>query len=147
MDLFRSVLCGHLFCWPCLHQWMETRQSNSLCPVCKSVVNKDEVSYLLIIWNIERRVHSSQVTPIYGKSGDNVDPRTKTVPPRPRGQRTEDPNAGQGAGDAFGFPWNFQQNGVHANVHFSFGFGFLPFSFVVRFRYLTTNFLNFRPRS
>ena len=18
-------LCGHLFCWPCLHQWLETR--------------------------------------------------------------------------------------------------------------------------
>jgi len=84
-----------------------------LCPVCKSVVNKDEV------------------TPIYGKSGDNVDPRTKAIPPRPRGQRTEDPNAGQGAGDAFGFPWNFQQqNGMHANVHFSFGFGLFPFSFM-----------------
>ncbi|KAI6171517.1 RING-type E3 ubiquitin transferase [Aphelenchoides bicaudatus] len=102
--------CGHLYCWPCLHTWLETRRQNPLCPVCKSVVNNDDV------------------TPIYGKSGDNVDPRTKSVPPRPSGQRTEDPTNGQG-GD-FGFPWGFQQNGVHANVHFSFGFGLFPFALV-----------------
>jgi len=108
--------CGHLYCWPCLHTWIDTRRDNPLCPACKSVISKDEV------------------TPIYGKNSDNVDPRTKhTIPPRPQGQRTEDPTGGQGSGDAFGFPWNYQQNGMHANVHFSFGFGLFPFSFVASF--------------
>ncbi|GLD55303.1 E3 ubiquitin-protein ligase RNF185 [Lates japonicus] len=26
-------LCGHLFCWPCLHQWLETRPNRQVCPV------------------------------------------------------------------------------------------------------------------
>ena len=28
-------MCGHLFCWPCLHQWLETRPNRQICPVCK----------------------------------------------------------------------------------------------------------------
>lgn len=36
-------LCGHLFCWPCLHQWLETRPSRKLCPVCKAAIGKDKV--------------------------------------------------------------------------------------------------------
>lgn len=36
-------LCGHLFCWPCLHQWLETRPVRQLCPVCKAAISKDKV--------------------------------------------------------------------------------------------------------
>ena len=36
-------LCGHLFCWPCLHQWLETRPTVQLCPVCKAGISKDKV--------------------------------------------------------------------------------------------------------
>lgn len=36
-------MCGHLFCWPCLHQWLETRPSRKLCPVCKAAIGKDKV--------------------------------------------------------------------------------------------------------
>lgn len=36
-------LCGHLFCWPCLHQWLETRPNCKLCPVCKAAIGKDKV--------------------------------------------------------------------------------------------------------
>lgn len=36
--------CGHLYCWPCLHMWLDTRRENPLCPVCKSVISKEEVS-------------------------------------------------------------------------------------------------------
>ena len=65
--------CGHLFCWPCLHQWLETRPTVQTCPVCKSSVSRESV------------------TPIYGRnSTDKKDPRDK-VPPRPQGQRTEAP--------------------------------------------------------
>ncbi|KAK6048186.1 hypothetical protein COOONC_14309 [Cooperia oncophora] len=58
-------MCGHLFCWPCLVQWLDTRPNRQLCPVCKAAISKD-------------------------KEGDNTDPREK-MPPRPRGQRTEAP--------------------------------------------------------
>lgn len=36
-------MCGHLFCWPCLHQWLETRPTRQLCPVCKAAISKDKV--------------------------------------------------------------------------------------------------------
>jgi len=63
-------LCGHLFCWPCLHQWLETRPHGQVCPVCKSIVTRDKV------------------VPLYGRGTERKDPRDK-VPPRPKGQRTE----------------------------------------------------------
>merc|ERR1712025_689950 len=64
-------MCGHLFCWPCLHQWLETRPNRQICPVCKAGISKDKV------------------IPLYGRGNtDGKDPRDK-VPPRPQGQRSE----------------------------------------------------------
>uniref|UniRef100_A0A8W7P2M2 RING-type E3 ubiquitin transferase n=1 Tax=Anopheles coluzzii TaxID=1518534 RepID=A0A8W7P2M2_ANOCL len=54
-------MCGHLFCWPCIHQWMNGYRNT--CP-------------------------QGEVIPLYGRGGSKEDPR-KTVPPRPAGQRTE----------------------------------------------------------
>ncbi len=60
-------MCGHLFCWPCLFQWLETRPNNQTCPVCKSAISRDKV------------------VPLYGRNcTDKKDPRDK-VPPRPQG--------------------------------------------------------------
>ncbi|KAF3848884.1 hypothetical protein F7725_015381, partial [Dissostichus mawsoni] len=36
-------LCGHLFCWPCLHQWLETRPNRQVCPVCKAGISREKV--------------------------------------------------------------------------------------------------------
>nr|CAD7392107.1 unnamed protein product [Timema cristinae]CAD7401199.1 unnamed protein product [Timema poppensis]CAD7447478.1 unnamed protein product [Timema bartmani]CAD7453080.1 unnamed protein product [Timema tahoe]CAD7567390.1 unnamed protein product [Timema californicum] len=36
-------MCGHLFCWPCLHQWLETRPNRQVCPVCKAAISKEKV--------------------------------------------------------------------------------------------------------
>ncbi|XP_034489477.1 E3 ubiquitin-protein ligase RNF185 [Drosophila innubila] len=93
-------MCGHLFCWPCLHQWLLTRPNRKLCPVCKAAVDKDKV------------------IPLYGRNSTRQeDPRNK-VPPRPAGQRTEPEPApgflGFGFGDGF---------------HLSFGIGAFPFGF------------------
>jgi E3 ubiquitin-protein ligase RNF5 len=94
-------VCGHLFCWPCLHQWLETRPTRQLCPVCKAAISKDKV------------------IPLYGRgSTKQEDPRTK-VPPRPAGQRTE-PEPAQG----------FQGFGLgDGGFHMSFGIGAFPFGF------------------
>ncbi|XP_066116213.1 E3 ubiquitin-protein ligase RNF185 isoform X1 [Saccopteryx bilineata] len=71
-------LCGHLFCWPCLHQWLETRPNRQVCPVCKAGISRDKV------------------IPLYGRgSTGQQDPREKT-PPRPQGQRPEPENRGRG---------------------------------------------------
>jgi E3 ubiquitin-protein ligase RNF5 len=64
-------MCGHLYCWPCLSTWLETRPHRQLCPVCKAAISKDKV------------------IPLYGRNSEKQqDPRSK-IPPRPQGQRTE----------------------------------------------------------
>lgn len=94
-------ICGHLFCWPCLHQWLETRPTRQLCPVCKAAISKEKV------------------IPLYGRgSTKQEDPRTK-VPPRPAGQRTE-PEPAQGF-QGFGFG--------DGGFHMSFGIGTFPLGF------------------
>ncbi|XP_004535356.1 E3 ubiquitin-protein ligase RNF185 [Ceratitis capitata] len=93
-------MCGHLFCWPCLHQWLETRPNCKLCPVCKAAIGKDKV------------------IPLYGRnSAKQEDPRNK-VPPRPAGQRSE-PEPAQG----------FQGFGFGDGFHMSFGIGAFPFGY------------------
>lgn len=69
-----NSLCGHLFCWPCLHQWLyasdNSTQEHKTCPVCRSAISRE------------------RVIPIYLRKGDGRDPRDK-LPPRPPGQREE----------------------------------------------------------
>lgn len=93
--------CGHLFCWPCLHQWLETRPNKQTCPVCKAAIGKDKV------------------IPLYGRGGSKKDPREK-LPPRPPGQRTEPENT-SGNFPGFGFG--------DGGFHMSFGIGAFPFGF------------------
>merc|ERR1712066_704102 len=97
--------CGHLFCWPCLHRWLETRPDRQECPVCKSHVTKDKC------------------TPIYSHGSDTTkDPRDK-VPPRPQG-RQERSQANQNPfGGAFGDMFG---TGMTAG-NTSFSFGLFPF--------------------
>ncbi|XP_022064652.1 E3 ubiquitin-protein ligase RNF5 [Acanthochromis polyacanthus] len=93
-------MCGHLFCWPCLHQWLETRPSRQQCPVCKAGISREKV------------------IPLYGRgSSSQEDPRLKT-PPRPQGQRTEPESRG-------GMFQGFRDTGFHM----SFGIGAFPFGF------------------
>lgn len=93
-------MCGHLFCWPCLHQWLETRPNRQTCPVCKAGISKDKV------------------VPIYGRgSSEPKDPREKQLPPRPPGQRPEPETQGGFPGFGFG----------DGGFHMSFGIGAFPF--------------------
>lgn len=102
-------MCGHLFCWPCLHQWLSTADGtqNRSCPVCKAAISRDKV------------------IPIYGRGGDDTnrqDPRDK-LPPRPPGQRTEPPDMG-----GYNGPWG-TFGGVNGGPFFGFGDGGFHMSF------------------
>ncbi|KPV77994.1 uncharacterized protein RHOBADRAFT_50518 [Rhodotorula graminis WP1] len=57
--------CGHLHCWPCMHEWL-VESNGRACPVCKAPLTVDKL------------------VPIYAGSGDETDPRSKPIPPRPR---------------------------------------------------------------
>lgn len=75
--------------WVCLYRWL---QHQSTCPVCKASVAKENV------------------IPVYGRCGDNVDPRTRTdIPSRPLGQRP-DPLERQPMNFTFAYP-NRDRNG------------------------------------
>ena len=72
--------CGHLFCWPCLYQWLHVHSEHKECPVCKGEVTE------------------SNITPIYGRGSSEASNGKKLaengesnlkVPPRPRGSRFE----------------------------------------------------------
>lgn len=98
-------MCGHLFCWPCLYQWLyatnTTNTQTKTCPVCKSAIS------------------SELVIPIYGRGADGSnkqDPRDKLPPPRPSGHRTEVPN--QQNHFPYGTAWGVNTPGAHV-----FGFG------------------------
>jgi len=95
--------CGHLFCWPCLNTWLETRPRRQVCPVCKAGISRDKV------------------VPLYGRgSSNNTDPRAKH-PPRPRAQRAEPETRNRE------FPgFNFGDG----SMHMSFGIGAFPFAYL-----------------
>ncbi|EES18372.1 hypothetical protein BDA96_09G178600 [Sorghum bicolor] len=73
--------CGHLFCWPCLYQWLHVHSSHKECPVCKGEVTE------------------GNITPIYGRGNSGSDTEKKVaedgnasgpkIPPRPHGNRLE----------------------------------------------------------
>ncbi|KAL6008248.1 hypothetical protein ACLOJK_033754 [Asimina triloba] len=72
--------CGHLFCWPCLYQWLYLHSDHKECPVCKGEVT------------------DSNITPIYGRGSTETKDDKKSgviedsgleVPPRPHGRRLE----------------------------------------------------------
>ncbi|KAJ1739524.1 hypothetical protein LPJ68_004602 [Coemansia sp. RSA 1086] len=105
------TLCGHLFCWSCLVQWLER---SATCPVCKAGCDKDKV------------------IPVYGRGKEEKDPRqTPAMPNRPHGQRPPPPlprQANQFFGfDPFGVPGSFHGVGMgRGGAVFVGGFGFLP---------------------
>ncbi|URE23517.1 zinc finger, C3HC4 type, domain containing protein [Musa troglodytarum] len=37
------TLCGHLFCWPCLYEWLHGHSRSSECPVCKATIAEEEI--------------------------------------------------------------------------------------------------------
>ncbi|VVC31201.1 Zinc finger, RING-type,Zinc finger, RING/FYVE/PHD-type,Zinc finger, RING-type, conserved site, partial [Cinara cedri] len=64
-------ICGHLFCWPCLHQWLETEPRHQECPVCKAHISKENV------------------IPIYGCGNTKREDLQNNEPPRSTGNGTE----------------------------------------------------------
>mmetsp|Transcript_21825 Transcript_21825/g.40157 ORF Transcript_21825/g.40157 Transcript_21825/m.40157 type:complete len:181 (-) Transcript_21825:50-592(-) len=121
--------CGHLFCWGCLHQWLNapgqsqaTQASSSsqssgvapdpstgasktgcVCPICKATVTMQNV------------------IPVYTR-GNQTDPRNvyPDLPARPPGERPEPEPA-----SILGMQ-TFAHGGVPESYGYSAGFGYYP---------------------
>lgn len=73
------TVCGHLFCWPCIYQWLHCYSTSKECPVCKGEVVTDK-----------------NLIPIYGRGVNLKIPKISNpnlnedaLPPRPRARRME----------------------------------------------------------
>lgn len=95
------TLCGHLFCWPCIYQWSESRHSETVpCPVCNNSVSV------------------KAVIPLY-TSKENHDKRTKDIPKRPQPEQNQF-NRNQNVNNNMNFQFHFNGFG------FNFGAWNLP---------------------
>eukprot|EP00744_Colponema_vietnamica_P006872 GILI01009942.1.p1 GENE.GILI01009942.1~~GILI01009942.1.p1 ORF type:complete len:202 (+),score=26.12 GILI01009942.1:129-734(+) len=114
--------CGHLFCWPCIHQWLSQPNKETLCcPVCKAGVTVENL------------------IPLYGRGDTSKnDPRKKTDAPRPSAHRPDpvrNPNHAHAQPNVnFGFfPGGPFAQAQFGNFSFSAGFGFFPSLFGLQF--------------
>ena len=92
--------CGHMFCWPCIYNWLESKNGRAKCPNCKNIITKDDL------------------IPVYAndENKDNTN-RFKNIPKRPKAERN--PNSDREDNDSQNF-FNFSFG--------SFGLGgFFPF--------------------
>ncbi|CAN6461271.1 unnamed protein product [Victoria cruziana] len=122
--------CGHLFCWPCLYQWLYIHSCTKECPVCKGLVT------------------DSNITPIYGRGANDSSCERKNdeesssdlkLPPRPHGVRIEGmrqrmrPSGSMNDGSL-----NEMPTGIHNESDIDHGQGF--HQVVRRLRLRTENF-------
>ncbi|XP_053992475.1 uncharacterized protein LOC128883792 isoform X2 [Hylaeus volcanicus] len=116
--------CGHLYCWICLHTWLQ--RGSVECPVCKSGVT---VSTVIPVYGTSNSSSSSNDAQRQGKKRHaffqqqsenskepgNTSETSQPIPERPRAERHDLPPSQS--------PW-----GMH-----SVQFGFFPFGIGVFF--------------
>ena len=114
--------CGHMFCWPCIYNWLDSKNGRAKCPNCKNIITKDDL--IPVYANDENR--------------DNTN-RFKNIPKRPKAERN--PNSDREDNDSQNF-FNFSFG--------SFGLGgFFPFmgmnfNKLLNKIYITTNYILFK---
>ncbi|OMJ18920.1 E3 ubiquitin-protein ligase RNF5 [Smittium culicis] len=115
------TVCGHLYCWECLGQWLER---NPTCPVCKAGCERDNV------------------IPVYGRGKEAKDPRTSiNLGSRPIGQRPavpQRPNNNIFDWGSFGISGGFHSIGGNMYYPGSSSIGIFPGFFGVSY----VNYLN-----
>ncbi|RWW15624.1 hypothetical protein GW17_00020518 [Ensete ventricosum] len=109
------TLCGHLFCWPCLYEWLHGHSSSSECPVCKATVEEEDI------------------VPLYSGGNGSTDPRSRSIdgpdiPSRPaacrRSARAQQPQPDMNSFHHHNIqnPWSMGWNQVAAVRHGDFSF-------------------------
>ena len=82
--------CGHMFCWPCIYNWLDSKQGRAKCPNCKNIITKDDL------------------IPVYanGENKDNTN-RFKNIPKRPKAERNPNSDREDYQGGFSNFSFNF----------------------------------------
>ena len=82
--------CGHMFCWPCIYNWLESKGGKAKCPNCKNEITKNDL------------------IPVYAndENKDNTD-RFKNIPKRPKAERNPNSDRENYQGGFSNFSFNF----------------------------------------
>ena len=122
--------CGHLYCWACLHTWLQ--RGSVECPVCKAGVS---VNTVVPVYGSEsdarsasRRIHPclhSRSTTSSSKESEGCSQKNQTIPERPRAERLDPPQSSSSSSSA-------ARHGLSWGMH-SVQFGLFPFGIGVQF--------------
>ena len=82
--------CGHMFCWPCIYNWLDSKGGKAKCPNCKNLITKNDL------------------IPVYSndENKDNTK-RFKDIPKRPKAQRNPNSDREEHQGSFQNFSFNF----------------------------------------
>ena len=74
--------CGHMYCWPCIYNWLNSKGGKAKCPNCKNLITKDDL--IPVYTNDENKENTN---------------RFKNIPKRPKAERNpnsdrDDTNSG-----------------------------------------------------
>ena len=95
--------CGHIYCWPCLYSWMESKGENSKCPNCQNPISKEDL------------------IPLYTKEENRKNTkRFENIPKRPKAERNPERNESNNNGFGSNFSFNF---GFMPFMGFNMNFG------------------------
>ena len=62
--------CGHMFCWPCIYNWLDSKEGKTKCPNCKNQITKNDL------------------IPVYSSNENEENTnRFKNIPKRPKAER------------------------------------------------------------
>ena len=82
--------CGHIFCWPCIYNWLDSKGGKARCPNCKNLITKNDL------------------IPVYSneENKDNTN-RFKNIPKRPKAERNPNSDREEHQGSFQNFSFNF----------------------------------------
>lgn len=131
--------CGHLYCWPCLYRWLNTRISENTCPVCKAGVTTDNIIPIYIRGS-KHDPRQSFKDPSTAENQANVG--ENGIPNRPQAHRPEPPTINNIIDPQTGLPLpatglNVANNTQFQGMSFAAGYGFFPSLFSLQFQSFT----------
>jgi hypothetical protein len=124
--------CGHLYCWPCLYEWMA--RGNPTCPVCKAGVTRDNVVPIYgrgVHADTRRRASAADAADASIDESGAAPPTPAAegdIPRRPTGHRPPEPAPARSRAAA---P---PHAAMTSSMHVSVGFGLFPSLFGLQFQ-------------
>lgn len=94
-----ATRCGHLFCWGCLDQWLNSGRSTCDCPVCKGRVDPKIAGDIIPLYGVGRSEGATE-SPSSAAGGGNAEyTGTASSPPPQTPSNASEPGSHTGTGN------------------------------------------------